>query len=214
MRFFTPQLYQRFNSLDDAEADRANDEWEGAIQAYQQHLGSLRDRMPSQVAKLADLDLHDARILSRAEEIQAGGPFFFHDFPIPLPISNWSAVALITVRHEGDLVSLIYCLWDRLRVRPAPDEWTFSKLKEHWLYDEVDAVSERRGPSSPGPFLHRILLSTGVELEIPFTTVIIHRFTLPDEASAGSTTQAPSEAPPAIDPSAPPRKIRRGEGDA
>jgi hypothetical protein len=30
-----------------------------------------------------------------------------------------------------------------------------------------------------GPFIHRILLSTGVTLEIPFVSVIIHRFTVP-----------------------------------
>ena len=50
----------------------------------------------------------------------------------------------------------------------------FSKLQEQLLYDEADLMDDRRGP-----FIHRILLSTGVTLEIPFLWVIIHRFTLP-----------------------------------
>ena len=50
----------------------------------------------------------------------------------------------------------------------------FSKLEEQWLYDEVDLLNDHRGP-----FVHRILLSTGITLEIPFVSVIIHRFTVP-----------------------------------
>ncbi|HYT87925.1 MAG TPA: hypothetical protein VEL76_04340 [Gemmataceae bacterium] len=171
MRYFTRQLYQQFNSAEDAEADRAEQAWETALEEYRQHRDGLRDRMPSNVSKLADLNLHDAEILSRTEEIQPGAPFIFPEFPFPLPIALWSAVAIVSVRLGGDVVSLIYCLWDRIREDPAPDDWPFSKLREHWLYDEVDIGSERRGP-----FLHRILLSSGVELEIPFTTVVIHRF--------------------------------------
>jgi len=94
MKFFTPQLYLQFNSPDDQEANRADQAWEAAIQAYHRHLETIRERMPSQVAKLAGLDLHDAEILSRVEEVQAGGPLGDADFPWPMPIAVWSAVAL------------------------------------------------------------------------------------------------------------------------
>ena len=56
----------------------------------------------------------------------------------------------------------------------GPEGWRFSKLQEQWLYDEVDMLDDSRGP-----FIHRILFSTGVTLEIPFVSVIIHRFTVP-----------------------------------
>jgi hypothetical protein len=177
MRYFTPQLYRLFNSADDEEADRADEAWEAAIGEYRRHLDAVRDRIPSNVAKLADLDLHDAEVLSRAKEVQAEGPFFSNYFPFPVPLAFWSAVAVVTARQGADLVSLIYGLWDHLRERPAPEDWPFSKVREHWLYDEVDVASDRRGP-----FLHRILLSSGVELEVPFTTVVIHRFALDPEA--------------------------------
>jgi hypothetical protein len=186
MRYFTPHLYRQFNSADDEEADRADEAWEAAIAEYRRHLEGLRDRMPSNVGKLADLDLHDAEVLSRAEEVQPGAPFLFHEFPFPVALAFWSAVAIVTTRQGGEIVSLIYCLWDRLREHPAPDDWPFSKLREHWLYDEVDVASERRGP-----FLHRILLSSGVEIEIPFTAVVIHRFTLQQEAAGGGKSRGP-----------------------
>jgi hypothetical protein len=61
-----------------------------------------------------------------------------------------------------------------VRAGPAPEGWRFSKLQEQWLYDEVDMPKDPRGP-----FIHRILFSTGVTLEIPFVSVIIHKFKLP-----------------------------------
>jgi hypothetical protein len=178
MRYFTRQLYEQFHSADDEEADRADEAWESALVKYREHLEGLRDRLPANVAKLADLNLHDAEILSRSEEIQPGGPFFDNHFPLPIPLVLWSAVAIVSVRVGGDILSLIYCLWDRVREHPAPDDWPFSKAREHWLYDEVDVASERRGP-----FMHRVLLSSGVELEIPFATVVLHRFAEHPEAT-------------------------------
>src|SRR5262249_8543019 len=153
----------------DEEADRADEAWEAAIEKYRKHLEGLRDRMPSNVAKLADLNLHDAEILSRGEEIQPGAPCFYPDFPFPFPSAFWSALGIVSVRVGGDILSLIYCLCDHIREYSAPDDWPFSKLREHWLYDEVDVASEGRGP-----FIHRILLSSGIELEIPFVSVVIH----------------------------------------
>jgi len=34
MRFFTPELYVKFNSPDDVEANRADEDWEAAIREY------------------------------------------------------------------------------------------------------------------------------------------------------------------------------------
>lgn len=171
MRYFTRQLYQAFNSPDDRVADRADEAWEAAIREYRKHLDGIRDRVPANVLKLSELDLHDAEVLSRVEDVQPGGPPNAVGSNRSLAVASWSAVAIVTVRRGDDLVSLIYGLWDHVREHPAPDDWPFSRRNEHWLYDEVDGAQD-----GPAPFVHRILFSSGVELEIPFVTVVIHRF--------------------------------------
>jgi hypothetical protein len=49
MRFFTPELYLRFNSRNNDEALEADQEWEVAIASYNARLEALRIKMPSQV---------------------------------------------------------------------------------------------------------------------------------------------------------------------
>ena len=83
-------------------------------------------------------------------------------------------MAIVSVVVGEEVISLIYSLSDHTNTREAPEEWRFSKLQEQWLYDEVDLMNDHRGP-----FVHRILFSTGITLEIPFVSVIIHRFTVP-----------------------------------
>jgi len=167
MQYFTPELYQQFNSLNVDEAERADEAWDRAEVAYRERLASIRSRMPAQVAKLSELSLHDALVVSRGEHAQPEGPS-----PFPLPL--WMAVAIISVTIGEEVVSLIYHLGDHTTTTDAPQGWRFSKHQEQWLYDEVDMSNDRIGP-----FIHRILLSTGVTLEIPFVSVIIHRFTVP-----------------------------------
>ena len=92
---------------------------------------------------------------------------------VPAPYL-WTAVAIVSVTLGEEVISLIYSLSDHTTTREAPEGWRFSKLQEQWLYDEVDMMNDHRGP-----FVHRILFSTGITLEIPFVSVIIHRFTVP-----------------------------------
>jgi hypothetical protein len=178
MQFFTPQLYQQFNSRDEAVAGRANEEWDEAIQAYHRHLETIRPGMPSQVIALTELCLHDAEVLARSEVVQAGGPVYPHDLPLPFPISTWSAVAVVTVHLGGEILSLFYSLWDRVGAQDAPETWSFSKRREHWLYAAVPA----HGGGGGTVYVHRILLSTGIVLAIPFLSVVVHRFPLPRAA--------------------------------
>jgi hypothetical protein len=175
MKYFTPELYQQFNSFDVDEAERADEAWDRAEVAYKERLASIREYMPSQIARLSELCLHDALVASREVQVQPAGerPFFDGPFPFPFP-GLWTAVAIVSVTVSEEVISLIYSLSDHTRTREAPEGWRFSKLNEQWLYDEVDLVNDRRGP-----FVHRILFSTGITLEIPFVSVIIHRFTVP-----------------------------------
>lgn len=173
MRFFTPELYRRFNSSDEAVADEASEAWETALAEYRRHLADVRDRMPSSMRKLTDVCLHDAELLSCEQVVE---PFF----PFPLeffgPPPFWSALAIVSLRQGETIVSLFYLLWDRVRDHAPGADWPFSKERIHWLYDEVDVA-----PNAHGRFLHRVLWSDGRVLEIPFLSVVIHRppLTLP-----------------------------------
>jgi len=168
MKYFTPELYQQLNAFDVDEAERADEAWDRAEVAYKERLASIRGLMPSQVVRLSELCLHDALVVSCVEQAQPDGPY---SFPIPY---LWTAVAIVSVTIGAEVLSIIYYLSDHTTKRDAPEGWRFSKLQEQWLYDEVDMINDRRGP-----FIHRILFSTGVTLEIPFVSVIIHRFTVP-----------------------------------
>jgi hypothetical protein len=181
MRFFTPELYMQFNSADDATADAANEAWETALRDYQSHLDAIRDRMPAQVRRLAELCLHDAEILGFDQETQSLFPGPESLSPVPL----WSVVAILSVEQAGSLRYVIFTLWDRVREYPASAAWPFSKARKHWLYDEVDVATDRREM-----FLHRILFSDGSVVEIPFASVITSTLALPgaDAASAARRT--------------------------
>jgi hypothetical protein len=175
MKYFTPELYQQFNSFDVEEAERADAAWDRAEAAYQERLARIREYMPSQVVKLSELCLHDALVVSRVELTDPVGGFRLLDGVCspPLP-SLWTAVAIVSVTVGAEVISLIYALRDHITTRESPPGWRFSKLQEQWLYDEVDMINDRSGQ-----FVHRILFSTGITLEIPFVSVIIHRFTVP-----------------------------------
>ena len=78
-------------------------------------------------------------------------------------------MAILSVMHEGKIVSLVYQLWDKLIEHPQYRDWIFSPGRTHWLYDEVDLA-----PKSKTQFLHRILLSNGKVVEVPFRSVFLH----------------------------------------
>lgn len=175
MLFFTPQLYQRFNSQDEAEALAADAEWETAIARYDAHLQGFSAKMSSQVAELSRLSLHDAEILVRREEQHPVDSLrFADDYPFPPPFwPNWYGAYAVAAKLDNEVVMLFYFLLDHVREQPAPQDWPFSKRQEHWLYDELHWQG-----SSRWRFTHLILLSTGIVLSIPFSTVSITRIPL------------------------------------
>jgi hypothetical protein len=183
MRFFTPELYQRYNSPDDEIALAADTEWEEAIARYQQHLAVLHEKMPSQVIELSKLCLHDSEILQRQEQQHPLDPCYFEDWSGPGPLPFWHGLGTLAVRLEDELVILLYFLCDHITEQPAAHDWPFSKKHEHWLYDEVWQRDDR--PS----FTHLILLSSGTVLAIPFATVLISRIPL-SPARAGRGKQS------------------------
>lgn len=132
--------------------------------------------MPSHVRALADRYLHDAEFLALSEKVQpAIGPHFPAEmFPSPY----WVANAVLFLKQDDTFRTFVYGLLDRVRVHDAPEHWPLSKLRKHWLCDEVLMNSDRqRG------FLHRILFSDGEVLEIPFSTFNEVEFSLADGPS-------------------------------
>lgn len=144
MRFFTPDLYLRFNSNDDEIADQANDEWEKAIDSYQRYLKKLN--LPESVKKLTEINLHDAE-LSDFQEVD------IHQ-------------TVMSLKNNQYVYCLIYQTTNLVRKDNFPQNWLFSDQRKHFLYDELDLQDSA--------FLHRILWSDGEILEIPFTFVTIN----------------------------------------
>lgn len=181
MKHFTPELFIDYNSPDDEVANRANERWDEAEIQYKNRLSTIKDKLPEEVRELSRICLHDAEVLSRQtipKPIE-GFPFErFHPF--------WSTLEVITLRQNTEIVSLFYSLTEPVRTTPTPDEWRFSKGVSTWLYDEIDLLDERWKT-----FSHRVMLSTGVTLEIIFISVLIHRFSL--NGASAQTTQAPAE---------------------
>jgi hypothetical protein len=170
MRFFTPELFLRYNSDLDEVADAADAEWEAALKAYRAKQEKMRSRMPSQVKKLAGLCLHDAELVGLEEEFHAVGGK--GNAP---PI--WSAVASLLLQSGRTLQALVYALADRIeRTEPARD-WPFARDRRHWLYDEIEDLEG-------GGFVHRILFSDGSIVVVPFLAVHTNGVKLTDAEKA------------------------------
>lgn len=164
MRFFTPELYLEFNSPDDEVADRANQTWEETLESYRKHLHSMH--LPVGIDAIASLNLHDAVLLGIE---QCSEPFSAPDSSEAL----WPAIAIVSLKQDLQINSMIYTLWDNIREFSPPANWLFDDRRKHWLYDEVD-----RSPNPQG-YVHRILFSDGRVVEVPFVAAISSSVTLP-----------------------------------
>lgn len=166
MRFFTSDRFVRLQSIDDAdEADRADDDWERAVRAYSRHLATLRGQLPPDVRRLAKLCLHDAEFRLDPTTASRGKPI-----PIERLVQRIYQHVVLALQDESAATTLIYWTDDEPRIAPAPKAWPVSPARPYWLYDEIDVA-----PAVPGTFLHRILVSDGRTIEIPFASVDIVR---------------------------------------
>ena len=147
MKYFTPELYGRFNSPDPDEANRADKEWDAAQDRYEKHLKQIRRRLPEKVRVLCDkLCLHDAAYRGLANSPLA-----------PLP---WQ-LAIIRVQQADKLYFLLYVLLVEPEIKRPVVSKIFSKEQPRWLYDEVDL-------GKSGAFCHEILISNGLVLRLVF----------------------------------------------
>src|SRR5262249_21370660 len=68
MKYFTPDLIERFGSPDDAVARAADAEWESLGEQYEQHLRDIEPGLPNHIREFTNLLLHDARVWSIARK--------------------------------------------------------------------------------------------------------------------------------------------------
>jgi len=192
MKYFKPELYLQYNSGDDADADRADRHWENAIHAYKDHLSTFSKKMNDRVKELAEkLCLHDAQLISSQGYLSA------------LPLLPHFRTWVISLRTNGKIANLFYLLWGEVGVSTAQKKWPFSKLCTHWLYDEVDFE-----PDSPFLYWHRILLSDGRVISIPFFDVFVHSFSEQNSETATSS-RGKAQPTPTLEPEPNRRRIVR-----
>jgi hypothetical protein len=104
LRYFTPELYLRFNSANDVDADEADDAWEQAIRDYHSHLDRIRPDMPPRVREFAEkICLHDAELITMHEDVRERG------LQLPFPVSV--PVTVISLKQQNSFVTLTYLMW-------------------------------------------------------------------------------------------------------
>ena len=138
MKYFTPELFARFQSADDSVADRADAEWEKATQDYQKHWTKIKKLFPESVRRFeqADVRVHDADVLSVARQ----------------------GSDLILIVQEEPPASNLIILTFVLAGEPAIDG---DPRGTYWLYEEFDVGRDKR-------MSFEVLLSGDVRIRIPF----------------------------------------------
>lgn len=166
MRFFTPDLLERFSSEDDHTALAAQEELERRSEEYARHLQQIAGRLPPRFREMLQrFYLHDARVLAPwgPPRVGAGGPGVPAEWLLPEAASGrrsalWLSLQLDTPPHE--LLTLHYRSVKIDQTRHPRAEPDCPHLE--WQYDEVDI--------EPGgdEVCHRILFTSGVELGLRF----------------------------------------------
>jgi hypothetical protein len=176
MKFFTPDLLERFGSEDDRVALAAQEELEQRSEQYARHLHDIEPKLPARFREMQQrFYLHDARVV---------GPWFpdlpdalswLHLVMPGLPIgwrppaadagrwpSFWLAVQLDTPPREFLVLHYRSVLIEETRRRrPLRDEGC---PYLEWQYDEVELVPTQEGSE----FCHAILFTNGFELRLRF----------------------------------------------
>jgi hypothetical protein len=150
MKYFTPDLLQRFGSSNDVIADAAQAEWEQASARYVDELRAIKKHMPRRLRELLRrFSFHDARLCFVG----------MHEQSLHLSVQ--------LDPHPKQTVFVRYRLTEEVQMtRHSMD------LKDRppylvWLYDEIDLV----GPGAFPTFRHSILFNNGLELAVLFQDI-------------------------------------------
>jgi hypothetical protein len=175
MKFFTPDLLERFGSEDPLVANAAQDEWEERAEEYARKLSEIDVRLPQRFRALLDqFYLHDARVISQSPLMGIGLEWLEEDLRLGRPL-RW--------RVFGEQDCRIPSYWIPLHLDTPPREVLVlqyrsvqiedAKLHESlsddcpyldWLYDEVELI-ETGGDTE---FRHSIFFTRGLEVRLRF----------------------------------------------
>lgn len=145
MKYFTPDLVNRYGSLDDEVADAADQHWENAVKRYRRRLERILPALPAGVRRwrARAICLHDARVLRLGRE---GDQF--------LMVVEPTAPA-------GSLVVLAFTLAGEPAINPAALPGGPDSTGVEWLYEEWDLDRHQR-------CWFEVLLSNGWSIRLPF----------------------------------------------
>ena len=171
MKFFTPDLLERFGSEDERVALAAQEELEQRSEQYAQHLRAIEGKLPPRFRELQQqFYLHDARVVSPLFPWPVDVPWPLHPemlwpagqaLPEPWP-SFWLALQLDTPPREFLVLHYRFVRVEETRRRRAPRGDTCPYLE--WQHDEVEIA-----PGQDGHELwHSILFTNGFELGLRF----------------------------------------------
>lgn len=171
MKYFTPELLERFRSDDPDIPSAADAEWEAANERYGLHLQALEAQMPAHILEFNSLLLHDALVQ---------------------PLARDKGRLIMVLKKEippRDLVILCYELEDEPVLVPFernPRDW---QKPARFDFDEFDRVQEGERTI----YTQSIVFSNGWELQLRFRDV---RVTLGEPWSpTNGTAPAPLAAP-------------------
>jgi hypothetical protein len=147
LKHMTATLLREFRSEDQQVSDRADEAWDKACDEYGVRLAQMRSRLPESVIAVLDGPcLHDAAVLGGARDQK-----------------QFAMLLGLKAPRRDQAVLLTYDL-----VTP-PKKIVHEKLGgprgRYILYDEFDIAADGIG------FVHSILFTGGLELEVTFSTL-------------------------------------------
>jgi hypothetical protein len=149
MKYFTPELYLRGQSADDAVVRAVEEAWEEASERYERHLRVIEPEMPEHVREFGNLLLHDADVYS---------------------IARRDSQLIMVLRKDAppcDVVVLTYHLTEEPHLSKGLFPKEYSSVGMQFLYDEMDLIKE----GGRTVYAQSILFSNGWEMALRFSDV-------------------------------------------
>jgi hypothetical protein len=150
MKFFTPQLMERFGSSDPEIAVQATDPWDEASDRYDAYLGQIGPDLPEGIRHIQDnYYLHDAVVFGMGQQ------------------ENHFVIVVRLDTPPQDFLILTYDLITEPEIQRdvLPSKHRCATRVE-WMYDEVEPDPDRRPACAQS-----ILFSNGWEVRLRFRDV-------------------------------------------
>jgi hypothetical protein len=184
MKYFTAEMYVRFNEVPDDESDAAHEEWELAGRRYERRYKKIAPQLPEELRRFHDEQcLHDADVVGPALLSTHLYPWNSRDVTIVAQQIN-----TLIPQFKNTLAILQYAVTEPPVVEQPLRSAVFSDVQPIWLYDEIDLVE-------PGVFSHEILISNGFVVKLRFREFHYHiaRLLIPS-ANGDAVQPAPQKS--------------------